>query len=350
MSFNMASASRPRDLQQIVRDGLSTLVFAFGHKVGIIETLIKLQSPCSAEELSQKTGKKLRYIQEWLGCLISAGIVLIHEDGKYSLPYDESVVKECCNIAAVLPILTEMIPRLENVMSEEGPRGYGCYEPFLHWWGHFFTPEAIQRWMKDMLIPVLELKQGSQFSLLDLGCGYGKFTLEIAKLYPESSIYGVDMDQVSIDHAQKELKKDEKNNVQFICMRGGDLPKDWTKKFDFVLINDVLHDSFEVDAMLEETKRILKPDGYGAAYDPPISSYPHKLVNDPTAQMELPLSLFSCLPLSLSGPSGDGLGVGWGYERKKKTIEEHGFQLIQIGDKDINTIQERVVFKKNSNN
>ncbi|XP_062615217.1 uncharacterized protein LOC134276954, partial [Saccostrea cucullata] len=287
-----------------------------------------------------------RYVQEWLGCLISAGIVRLHEDGKYSLPYEEPVVRECCSIASVLPILCEMFPRLENVMSEDGPRGYGCYEPFLHWWGHFFTLEAIQKWIKELFVPVLELKEGNQFTLLDLGCGYGKFTLEIAKVYPESCIYGIDMDNVSIDFAQKELSKNDQKNVQYFCRKGGELPEDWTEKFDFVLINDVLHDSFEVDAMLEETKRVVKPDGYVATYDPPISSYPNKLVNDPTAQMELPLSLFSCLPLSLSGPSGGGLGVGWGYERKKKTIEEHGFRLIQVGDKGINTIQERVVFQK----
>ncbi|XP_062615216.1 uncharacterized protein LOC134276953 [Saccostrea cucullata] len=342
----MASAPGPRDLQQIVRDGLSILVLAFGHKVGLIDALLKEQGPCSAEELSQKTGKKLRYVQEWLGCMISAGIVRLHEDGKYSLPYEKSLVKQCGSIASVLPILCEMFPQLENVMAEDGPRGYGCYEPFLHWWGQFFTPEAVQNWIKDLLIPVLELRQGSQFTLLDLGCGYGKFTLEIAKMYPESSIYGIDMDKVSIDHAQEELSKSDRKNVQFIYRKGGDLPEDWTEKFDFVFINDVLHDSFEVDAMLEETKRVVKPDGYVATYDPPISSYPNKLVNDPTAQMQLPLSLFSCLPLSLSGPSGEGLGVGWGYERKKKTIEEHGFRLIQVGDNDINTIQPRVVFQK----
>ena len=46
------------------------------------------------------------------------------------------------------------------------------------------------------------------------------------------------------------------------------------------------------------------------------------------------------------GPSGEGLGIGWGYERKKQKIEEHGFRVIQVGDKDVNTIQEGIVFHK----
>ncbi|XP_062584948.1 uncharacterized protein LOC134246573 [Saccostrea cucullata] len=118
----MASDSTTRDLEKVVRDGLSTLVLAFGYKTGIIDEFIKIH-PCTAEELSQKTGKKLRYIQEWLGCLVSTGIVKIHEDGKYSLPYENSMVKECCNIAAALPVLSDMFPRLEKVLPEDGPRG-----------------------------------------------------------------------------------------------------------------------------------------------------------------------------------------------------------------------------------
>lgn len=55
----MASSTNARDLKQIVRDGLSTLVFAFGHKTGIVNAFIEIQQPCSAEELSQKAGKKL---------------------------------------------------------------------------------------------------------------------------------------------------------------------------------------------------------------------------------------------------------------------------------------------------
>ena len=50
----------PRDLEQIVRDGLSTLVFGFGYRAGILDSFIKTQQPCSAEELAKQTGMKVR--------------------------------------------------------------------------------------------------------------------------------------------------------------------------------------------------------------------------------------------------------------------------------------------------
>ncbi|XP_061167468.1 uncharacterized protein LOC133176360 [Saccostrea echinata] len=342
----MASSTGARDLEQIVRDGLSTLVFGFGYKVGIVDHFIKIKQPCTAEELSQQAGMKIRYIQEWLGCLAAAGIVQVHDDGRYSLPYEEKVLREQGRNASALPILCEAMPLLEKAVPEDGPRGYPYTAPFLKFVDAFRTPEAVQNWTQNSLRPVLEMKPGNEFTLLDLGCGYGAHARKIAHLYPQSNVYGVDMDQKSIDRANSELNKEGLKNVQFVCTIGGQLPSDWTEKFDFVVINDVLHDAPGVDDLLAEVKRVLRSDGYAAAFDPPISSYHKNQANDKKSQLFLPFSLFSCLPMSLSGPTGEGHGVGWGYERRKETIEQHEFHVIKVGDSDINTIQERIVFQK----
>lgn len=36
--------------------------------------------------------------------------------------------------------------------------GYGYYGPFLEWWGGYHKPENIQIWIKELLVPVLDLK------------------------------------------------------------------------------------------------------------------------------------------------------------------------------------------------
>ncbi|XP_056007863.1 uncharacterized protein LOC130050925 [Ostrea edulis] len=342
----MSSPGTPRDLKQMVRDGLSTLLFCFGYKTGIIDAFIEIQQPCTAEELSQKSGKKLRYLQEWLSGMIGAGIVKLHDDGKYSLPYDEAILRQWGHNSTVIPIFYEQFEKLENVMEKDGPNGYGYYGPFLKWLDIYRSPDFFRDWNKTLLVPVLELKQEKDFTLLDIGCGYGKHAREVAKMYPSCTIYGIDSDQFSIDQAKMELAKGGPQNIQYSCRKGSDLPPEWTDKFVFVLMNDVLHDAYGLDDILREFKRVLKPDGYGAVYDPPVSSYPEKQANDKVAQFFMPISLFSCLPVSSSGEAGNGYGIGWGYERRKQKIEEHGFKVIKIKDNNIDKVQEGIVFQK----
>lgn len=64
-----------------------------------------------------------RYIQEWLGCMILAGIVTINEDGTYSLPYETNQLKLWGYISTVLPILSQIFPQLQKTVSQDGPEG-----------------------------------------------------------------------------------------------------------------------------------------------------------------------------------------------------------------------------------
>nr|XP_034332937.1 uncharacterized protein LOC105343684 isoform X6 [Crassostrea gigas] len=232
--------------------------------------------------------------------MVASGIVTSHANDRFSLPYPDSELKTNRPGATVLPILGAMLPKLEAVLPNNGPRGYGYHGPFLEWWGGYHKPEDIQIWINELLLPVFHLKPSSDFKLLDLGCGYGRYTLMIAKRYPNSTVYGIDPDRKSIDEANMQLQKEALSNVNFLCVPGEQLPQDWTENFNFVILNDVLHDAYAVDGILTEVRRVLKSDGFGAAYDPPVSSYSAKLTDTDIPQLYLPLSLFSCLPMSLS--------------------------------------------------
>lgn len=86
-----------------------------------------------------------------------------------------------------------------------------------------------------------------------------------------------------------------------------------------IIMNDVFHNSSDVDAILKKTKRVLKSDGFAAAYDPPVSSYHNKVIKDRMAQFYLPFSLFSCLPVSsLGSPRDKGPGFGWGTNAENR--------------------------------
>eukprot|EP00105_Crassostrea_gigas_P027934 XP_011449434.1 PREDICTED: uncharacterized protein LOC105343684 [Crassostrea gigas] len=153
--------------------------------------------------------------------MVASGIVTSHADDRFSLDYPESELKTHGHSATVLPILDAMLPKLEAVLPNNAPRG-------------------------------------SYFTLLDLGCGYGRYTLMIAKRYPNSTVYGIDPDRKSIDEANAQLQKEALSNVNFLCVPGEQLPQDWAENFDFVILNDVLYDAYAVDGILTEVRRVFK--------------------------------------------------------------------------------------------
>ena len=52
-------------------------------------------------------------------------------------------------------------------------------------------------------------------TILDVGCGGGHFTLELAKQYPEADVIGIDISSQAIEFAQKRLQESSLNNVEF---------------------------------------------------------------------------------------------------------------------------------------
>lgn len=64
-----------------------------------------------------------KYIQEWLGCMVAAGIVTITDDEKYSPPHDKTQLKIWGHNATAIPVLSELIPKLDEATALDGPKG-----------------------------------------------------------------------------------------------------------------------------------------------------------------------------------------------------------------------------------
>ena len=55
--------------------------------------------------------------------MAAAGIVRVHEDDRFSLPYDKAKLRLQGHIAGVIPVLCDSIPDLEDVIKTDGPQG-----------------------------------------------------------------------------------------------------------------------------------------------------------------------------------------------------------------------------------
>ena len=94
--------------------------------------------------------------------------------------------------------------------------------------------------------------------MLDVGCYTGVGTIEIAKMCKAKVIWGIELDEKSIEVAKKKAINIVKQDVAKKVWDNESLKED---KFDFVFSNQVIEHLDSVDNFIVNIKRILKKDG-----------------------------------------------------------------------------------------
>ncbi|MEO0377003.1 MAG: methyltransferase domain-containing protein [Cyanobacteria bacterium P01_A01_bin.17] len=95
---------------------------------------------------------------------------------------------------------------------------------------------AQQKWAKELIVK-LNLKGNER--ILDLGCGDGKITAELARCVPSGSVMGIDQSEAMITLAQTRYPSAQVENLQFQQMDARQLT--FQNQFDVVFSNATLH-------------------------------------------------------------------------------------------------------------
>jgi len=113
-----------------------------------------------------------------------------------------------------------------------------------------------ERWARELLSK-LDLK-GNE-SVLDLGCGDGRITAEIAKTVINGSVVGIDNSESMISLAKEKFPEEKYKNISFQVMDAKDIK--FIGKFDVVFSNAALHWVDDHRKVMEGIHRCLKPGG-----------------------------------------------------------------------------------------
>ncbi|MBA3015459.1 MAG: methyltransferase domain-containing protein [Proteobacteria bacterium] len=92
--------------------------------------------------------------------------------------------------------------------------------------------------------------------VLDLGCGDGTLTVQLAELLPEGEVIGIDASQGMIDTAFPKATR----NVRFLLKDINTLA--FNKEFDVVISNATLHWVKDHSRLLKNVHHALRPGGY----------------------------------------------------------------------------------------
>jgi trans-aconitate 2-methyltransferase len=112
------------------------------------------------------------------------------------------------------------------------------------------------QWAQE-LIPKLQLK-GNE-ALLDIGCGDGKITAELARCLPKGKAVGVDSSKDMINLAEKNFPAKEYPNLSFQVMDARKLI--FLDEFDRAFSNAALHWVVDQISVLQGVQRGLKSKG-----------------------------------------------------------------------------------------
>jgi trans-aconitate 2-methyltransferase len=116
---------------------------------------------------------------------------------------------------------------------------------------------ALQKWLADEHLAGLHL-DGTE-RVLDLGCGDGKITAEIADRLPHGSALGVDPSNAMIAFARQSFGPPARTNLDFAVADAAQLP--YRNEFELVVSFNALHWVREQRAALRGIRDALRQDG-----------------------------------------------------------------------------------------
>ncbi|KIW00051.1 uncharacterized protein PV09_08398 [Verruconis gallopava] len=194
------------------------------------------------------------------------------------------------------------------------------------------------------LIPHLK----PDFKVLDVGCGPGTISADLAALVPQGHLTGIDAVEAVLEQARETARSRGVTNIAFQLADANSLPfPDDT--FDVVFCHQVLQHVGEPVSVLAEMRRVAKPGGIVAAREASYGSFcwfPEPPLIDQWLQLYTKVAranggepnagkyLFKwARDAGFSSADIDATWDTWRYsgERAKQFSHSHGTRILQSG-------------------
>ena len=316
--------------------GALCLMVSIGHRTGLFDRLAELP-PSTSGEIAKAAGLNERYVREWLGAMVTSGVMTYDPAAKrYSLPqehaasltraaasdnmavfaqyigalgYVETEIVECFKHGGGVPY--EKFPRFHEVMAEDSGQS---------------VLSSLERHILP-LVPGITERLEKGIRVADLGCGRGLVLRKLATLYPKSRFVGIDLSREAIDYARRNASG--LDNLQYFAR---DLSSyDSTAEpasFDFITTFDAIHDQAQPLNVLRGIHRALAPDGVYLMQDISGTGHVHKDAEHPLGTLLYTASCMHCMTVSLA-QGGEGLGAMWGEEKTLEYLHRAGFRSVE---------------------
>lgn len=339
-------------MMTILNHGALNLMISIGYRTGLFDVMSELPASTS-EEIAKAAGLNERYVREWLGAMVTGGIIdHYHEKKSYSLPEEHAVWltrKAVPNNIAVTTQWISLLGSVEDKIVECFKNGGGVpYEAFERF-HEVMSDESYQTVIVPLLDQTLPLIEGIKerleegINVLDVGCGSGFALVHMAREYPNSRFTGYDISEEAIDRGTAHAAQYDLTNVTLIAKDVAEF--DDVQKYDLITTFDAIHDQADPDRVLSNINRALKDDGVYLMQDIAGSSHVHNNMDHPLAPLLYTTSCMHCMTVSLS-QNGKGLGAMWGKELATDMVKNAGFTQVEIKEQPHDPINYYYIIRK----
>jgi len=325
-------------LMTAVNHGALCLMAAIGHRTGLFDAMSGLL-PSTSEEIAKKSGLNERYVREWLGAMVTAGVVEVDQiSTRYVLPPEHAAYLTRSAGADNHAVDSQYISVLGGVEDEiigcfrkGGGVPYAKFPRFheLMAEGSGLTILSTLESHVLPLVPGLADRLTKGIRVLDVGCGSGRVVNRLATLYADSRFTGMDLSSEAIATARSEASQKGLRNVEFIerDLTGFDKTAE-PETFEFITTFDAVHDQARPLNVLKGIHRALKSDGVYLMQDIRGSSQVHNNIGHPLGTFLYTVSTMHCMTVSLA-QGGEGLGAMWGEEKTREYLHKAGFRSVE---------------------
>ncbi|HVH17415.1 MAG TPA: class I SAM-dependent methyltransferase [Myxococcota bacterium] len=312
------------------------LMTSIGHRTGLFDVMSGMP-PADAEKIAGEAGLSERYVREWLGAMVTAGVVEYDPARRsFALPAEHAafLCREARpnNLAATTQWVA-LLGGVEDDIVECFERGGGVpYSAF----GRFHavmaeeSDQTVVAVLEDAILPIVPglkaaLERG--IDVLDVGCGSGRAVNLLARRFPKSRFAGFDMLPEAIAAAKVEALAHGLRNVRFEVRDVSEV--DLALRFDLITAFDAIHDQARPDAVLAAVAKALRQDGVFLMQDIAGTSHLEHDAKHPLAPFLYTVSCMHCMTVSLA-QGGEGLGAMWGRETASRMLEAAGFAKPEV--------------------
>lgn len=337
---------------QIINHGALALMISIGHRVGLWDAMAELGLG-NSESIAKAADLNERYVREWLGAMVTGGILEYQADTmEYRLPPEHASLltrkaspENMAVTAQWIPVLGEVEDEITQCFQAGGGVPYGAYQRFHEVMAEESSQTVVAA-LEDAILPLVpglveRLENG--IDVLDVGCGSGRALITMARRFPKSRFTGYDLSEEACAHGRAQA---EAQGLKNVCFDPRDLTEmKESEKYDLITAFDAIHDQKEPAKVLKGIFLALKADGDFLMQDISGSSQLEENKEHPLGPFLYTISCLHCMTVSLA-QGGAGLGAMWGRELATQMLGEAGFTQVEIKNLAHDIINDYYIVKK----